>query len=314
MRRTKLSAALVAGALAFCFIPVRPAVAEPNDDRVPDDVLIQYNIRYREGTVKNWTLDLALPKRSQEKPRPGLVIIHGGGWLEGDKSSFSTPKNRPPGNIIDFASIGFVAATINYRLSKEAPFPAALADCQCAVRFLRAHSRDYNLDPERIGAWGNSAGGHLALMLGMIDPGVRLEEGAPYPDQSAVVQSVVSDSGPIDLAWQYEHDQVRSAIGLFLGGPPEGARRADYRLASPGNHISAKTPPLMLIYGGADTQVGVETADRFVMQLEQARLKDLSYLRLSKVDHCPHSLIRVPWLQPAVDEFFLRTLVTPQAK
>jgi hypothetical protein len=70
----------------------------------------------------------------------------------------------------------------------------------------------------------------------------------------------------------------------------------------------------MLIYGGADTQVGVETADRFVMQLEQAGLKDVSYLRLGKVDHCPHSLIRVPWLQPAVNEFFLRTLVTLQSK
>jgi acetyl esterase/lipase len=309
MRRTELIAAIVALAFAFCPLADRTAAAAPDDDRVPDDVLIQYNVRYREGTVKNWTLDLARPRRNQEKPRPALVIIHGGGWLEGDKSSFSTPKNRPPGNIIDFAGIGFVAATINYRLSKEVPFPAALADCQCAVRYLRAHARDYNLDPEHIGAWGNSAGGHLALMLGMIDPGVKLEEGAPYPEQSAVVQSVVSDSGPIDLAYQYDHDQVRSAIGLFLGGPPEGARLADYRLASPGNHISAKTPPLMLIYGGADTQVGVETADRFVMQLEQAGLKDVSYLRLGKVDHCPHSLIRVPWLQPAVNEFFLRTLV-----
>jgi acetyl esterase/lipase len=309
MRCRELISPLIAAVIAFCPLAVRTAAAAPDDDPVPDDILIQYNVRYREGTVKNWTLDLALPKRSQEKPRPAIVVIHGGGWLEGDKSSFSTPKNRPPGNIIDFARIGFVAATINYRLSKEAPFPAALADCQCAVRFLRAHARDYNLDPDRIGAWGNSAGGHLALMLGMIDLGVKLEEGAPYAEQSAVVQSVVSDSGPIDLAYQYEHDQVRSAIGLFLGGPPEGARLADYRLASPSNHIAAKTPPLMLIYGGADTQVGVETADRFVMQLEHAGLKDVSYLRLGKVDHCPHSLIRVPWLLPAVNEFFLRTLV-----
>ena len=103
------------------------------------------------------------------KPRPAIVVIHGGGWLEGDKSSFSTPKNRPPGNIIDFAKLGFVAATINYRLSKEAPFPAALHDCKCAVRWLRANAEKYQIDRDSIGAWGNSAGGHLALMLGMVD-------------------------------------------------------------------------------------------------------------------------------------------------
>jgi len=154
----------------------------------------------------------------------------------------------------------------------------------------------------------------LALMLGMIDPGVKLEENAPYAEQSAAVQSVVSDSGPIDLAYQYEHNQVRGGIELFLGGPPEGARLADYRLASPGTHISANTPPLMLIYGGADAQVGVETADRFVGQLEAAGLKDITYLRLGKVDHCPHSLIRVPWLQPAVIDFFTRTLADRKSK
>jgi acetyl esterase/lipase len=308
MQRLNLFAALIVVAFAFCPSGVPRAAVAADDDRVPDDVSIQYNVRYREGAVTSCTLDLAQPKQNHEKPRPAIVIIHGGGWLEGDKSSFSTPKNRPPGNIIDFARIGFVAATINYRLSKEAPFPAGLADCQCAVRFLRAHAREYNLDPDRIGAWGNSAGGHLALMLGMIDPGVKLEEEPPHPQQSALVQSVVSDSGPIDLAYQYDHDQVRSAIGLFLGGPPEGARLADYKLASPKNHISAKTPPLLLIYGGADSQVGVETADRFVTELREAGLKDVTYYRLGKVDHCPHSLIRVPWLGPAVNEFFLRTL------
>jgi len=81
---------------------------------VPDDVSIQYNVRYREGTERNWTLDLAMPKERGEQPRAAIVVIHGGGWVEGDKSSFSTPRdNRPPGNVIDFARLGFVAATIN---------------------------------------------------------------------------------------------------------------------------------------------------------------------------------------------------------
>ena len=125
------------------------------------------------------------------------------------------------------------------------------------------------------------------------------------------MQAVVSDIGPIDLQYQYEHNQVQSVIGQFLGGPPEGLRIADYKQASPISHIGPQTPPLMLIYGTADTQVGVETADRFVLALGQAGLKDVSYHRLGRINHCPHSLIRVPWLVPAVNEFFSRTLRHP---
>jgi len=276
---------------------------------VPDDVSIQYNVRYREGTERNWTLDLAMPKERGEQPRAAIVVIHGGGWVEGDKSSFSTPRdNRPPGNVIDFARLGFVAATINYRLSGAAPWPAAIHDCRCAVRFLRAHAKEYTIDPERIGAWGNSAGGHLALMLGMAGKDAIPDDDGPYLNESSAVQAVVSDSGPIDLVHQFRHKQVHTVIEKLLGGPPEGTRLADYKRASPSSYVSGKLPPLMLIYGEADGQVGVETSDQFVGELQQAGLKDLTYLWLGKVDHCPYSLIRVPWLVPAVDEFFLRTL------
>src|SRR5260370_28813873 len=93
------------------------------------------------------------------KPRPAIVVIHGGGWLEGDKSSFASRQNGVPGNIVDFAALGFVAVTINYRLSGDAPFPAALEDCKCAARWLRAHAPGYHIDPDRIGAYSNSACG-----------------------------------------------------------------------------------------------------------------------------------------------------------
>ena len=299
-------------ALAFClavvFCAVQPLSAAEGDELVPDDVKILYNLRYREGTVKNWVLDLAMPKAPAEQPRPAIVIIHGGGWIEGDKSSFSTPKNRPPGNIVDFARLGFVAATINYRLAGEAPFPAALSDCKCAVRWLRAHAQGYGVDPQRIGAWGNSAGGHLALLLGMIPKEAGLEGDGPYQEHSSMVQSVVSDSGPIDLVYQYEHPTLRRVVGQFMDGPPEGDRMATYKLASPAHHISKEMPPVMLIYGVADNQVPVETADQFVVSLDRGGLKDVTYHRLGMVDHCPHSLIRVPFLKPAVEEFFARTL------
>ncbi len=280
------------------------------DDAKPaqDEILLIHDLRYREGPLNNWTLDLAMPKGEAGKPRPAIVVIHGGGWIQGDKSSFSRPQNLPPGNILDFARQGYVAATINYRLSDEAIFPAALHDCKNAVRYLRAHAAQYGIDPERIGAWGNSAGGHLALMLGLVDASAKLEGDGPYLEQSSLVQAVVSDSGPIDLLHQYEHDQVRSVIGKFLGGPPEGERIADYKLASPINFISSKTPPILLIYGVADEQVGVETADQFVVALNKAGRQDVSYIRLAEVGHCPYSLKGVDLVPPVVNDFFARTL------
>lgn len=274
---------------------------------MPDDLVLLRDLRYREGPSRHWTLDLAMPKEKSAESRPAIVVIHGGGWIEGDKSSFSTVARRPPGNIIDFARLGFVAATINYRLSGEAPYPAAFHDCQCAVRWLRANSQKYNLDPERIGAWGNSAGGHLALLLGLVES-ESVETDAPYGEQSSRVQAVVSDSGPIDLAYQHRQGTLRTVVEKFTGGAPDGPTDEVYKSASPSTYVSAKAPPVMLIYGEADEQVPIETADEFVVALHRAGLKDLSYHRLGRVGHCPHSLIRVNWLVPAVNEFFQRTL------
>ena len=276
---------------------------------VPEDIVVHHDLSYREGTSRQWKLDLAMKKDLRGKPRPGIVVIHGGGWIEGDKSSFASREHGVPGNIVDFAALGFVAVTINYRLAGEAPFPAALEDCKNAVRWLRAHARDYNLDPDHIGAYGNSAGGHLAMLLGMVGQDAHLEGDGPYQDQSSLVQAVVSDSGPIDLVEQYRHGALRQVCERFMGGPPEGDRAAAYRRASPADQINPRIPPLLLIYGVEDGQVPVETADRFVLALGRAGLKDVSYHRLARVDHCPYSLVRVPSLRPVVDAFFLRTLM-----
>ncbi|HEV3138005.1 MAG TPA: alpha/beta hydrolase, partial [Pirellulales bacterium] len=236
-----------------------------------DEITLLSNLQYRDG-VKACVLDLAMPKQSAGEPRAAIVVIHGGGWIEGDKSSFTTTKT--PGNILDFAKLGFVAVTINYRLSGEAPFPAALDDCRCAVRWLRANAAKYHVDPARIGAWGNSAGGHLALLLGLMPPEAP-DKHEPYADQSNQVQAVVSDSGPIDLLTQYEHKQLIGVVEKFMGGPPEGARRADYQRASPVHYVSEKIPPLLLIYGVIDTQVDVLLTDQFVAALGRAGAKDV---------------------------------------
>jgi acetyl esterase/lipase len=270
-------------------------------------ITLARELRYRDGGSKACSLDLAMPKDPGQRLRPAIVVIHGGGWIEGDKSSFSTTANRTPGSIIDFARRGFVALSINYRLSGEAPFPAALDDCRCAVRWLRAHADKYRVDPQRVGAYGNSAGGHLALLLAVMPPEPP-GAGEPYADQPSAVQAAASDSGPLDLVAGYEQNRLRGVIDKFLGGPPNESRLAEYRRASPPHYVGQKIPPLLLIYGELDGQVNVREADEFVAALSRAGHRDVSYFRLAGVDHCPHSLVRIGYLQGVVEEFFARTL------
>lgn len=282
-------------------------------DRLPvSEIQVQRDIAYRPGPSKAWRLDLAMPKALAGKPRPGIVVIHGGGWLEGDKSSFVFTDRSSPANIVDFARLGFVAVTINYRMSREAPFPAAVEDCKTAVRWLRGHVKEFNLNPDQIGAYGNSAGGHLALMLAMAGKEAGLEGDGPYQDQSSLVQAAVSDSGPVDMLEQARESQIHRVVKQFMGGLPEDDRLGLYRKASPVNYISAKTPALLLIYGAADLQIPIITADKFVLKLAKAGVQDVTYHRLAFVDHCPHSLVALPEMQTAIDEFFLRTLMHPE--
>jgi acetyl esterase/lipase len=283
------------------------------DPSASHEIIVVPNLAYRDGPSKRWRLDLAWKKSNAlGKPRPAIVVIHGGGWLEGDKSSFASRKYGVPGNIEEFADLGFVAVTINYRLSGEAPFPAALEDCQCAVRWLRAHAKEYNIDPDHIGAYGNSAGGHLALLLGSATKDVKTATDRPYAEQSSGVQAVASDSGPIDLLFQYDKNSLKQVVSKFLGGPPDMDRVASYKSASPMYQIHPEMPPILLIYGVSDDQVPIVTADRYVLALQEVGLKDVSYHRLAYVDHCPHSLVRLPELKQVVNEFFQRTLMHPE--
>ena|SRR5579872_4932545 len=300
------------GFVAAVIFLAAPSCGFAAEESVEDDIAVVREIAYREGGSKNWRLDLAMNKDLSGKPRPGIVVVHGGGWLEGDKSSFVFKERSAPANIVDFAKLGFVAVTVNYRLSPEAPFPAALEDCKCAVRWLRAHAKEYNLDSEHIGAWGNSAGGHLALLLAMVGRDAGLEGDGPYRDQSSLVQAAVSDSGPIEMIHQARDSAIREVVKRFLGGPPEGERLAAYKKASPSSYIKPDTPPLLLIYGVSDDQIPIVTADQFVLNLGKAGAQDVTYYRLAYVYHCPHSLVAIPEMQKVVDDFFVRTLLHPE--
>jgi len=183
--------------LASTFAAIDRGLAD-DKPAAPADIKILHNLPYREGSSKQWRLD---PGDAAGQTAPCDRGHSRRRLAEGDKSSFASRQYGVPGNIEDFAALGFVAVTINYRLSDEAPFPAALEDCKCTVRWLRAHAHDYNLDPKQIGAYGNSA---AAIWRCCWDDrhGGGLEGDGPHQTDRASCRQPVSDSGPIDLPFQ----------------------------------------------------------------------------------------------------------------
>ena len=150
-----------------------------------------HDIPYLAGGSPRQRLDLYLPDHAHA-PMPAVLWIHGGAWECGDKN---------PCPVRDFAERGYVIASIGYRLSDKAAFPSQLQDCKSAVRWLRAYAAEYGIDPTRIGVWGESAGGHLAALLGTTGFTRDFDEG-DHLDQSSEVQCVVNWFGPVDfLEW-----------------------------------------------------------------------------------------------------------------
>ena len=215
------------------------------------------DIEYCNGGGKSLLMDILLPKKPSPAPRPAVLFLHGGGWENGDKEDHTVAAL--------LASSGFVAATINYRLSGEATFPAAIEDSKCAVRYLRAQAARYGIDPERIGAMGSSAGGHLAMLVGCADEQAGLEGSGGWQDVSSRVKAVVSYFGPSDFTVE-EAGVETDSVGLvrkFLGGTIEEKPEL-YRRASPITYISPGTPPLLMIHGDRDNVVPIEQSERML--------------------------------------------------
>ncbi|HMB91443.1 MAG TPA: alpha/beta hydrolase [Rhodothermales bacterium] len=144
-------------------------------------ITVTKDIRYRDGDSEAWKLDLAMPANFGSELRPALVIVHGGGWRGGSKSVDVYQKM-----MVDYAQQGYVTVNINYRLIDEAEFPACIEDVKTAVRWLRAHADEYQVDPDRIGAYGHSAGAQLAMMLAMVSDtaGLGAKAGTRIPVRS----------------------------------------------------------------------------------------------------------------------------------
>ena len=218
-----------------------------------DDVRFEKDVEYGKGGGEPLTLNLARPK-GDGPPRPGLLLIHGGGWAMGRKEMHDVQTR-------DFAKRGFVAATVGYRLVPKAVFPAQIEDVKCAVRFLRAHAGKYGIDPARIGAVGFSAGAHLSMMLGVMGKDDGLEGEGGWADQSSQVQAVVAFFGPTDFVNVDFPDASRGIVERFLGGRREEQLEA-YRKASPITYVSRGDAAMLLIQGTKDPLVPHDQAYR----------------------------------------------------
>ncbi len=242
-----------AACAAASTVLAQPARREPPPFHPPADVEVVRDVEYGTGGGRPLKLHLLRPRTLPKDPMPVLVWVHGGAWIGGNKDSGLRM-------LAPFVQRGYLGATIEYRLSREAKWPAQIEDCKCAIRFLRAKAREYNIDPDRIGAWGSSAGGHLVAMLGLSADARDLEGAGGWPQFSSRVQAVCDWFGPSDFLKMKDSpsriDRTKPTcpeaqlIGGALDAIPDKAAKA-----SPVTYISKGVPPFLIMHGDKDDVV-----------------------------------------------------------
>lgn len=197
------------------------------------------------------------PRKVSEKPWPAIVFIHGGGWRSGSHyNPFSAWM----------AECGYLVASIDYRLSKEAPWPAQIQDCKLGIRWLRANAEKYHIDPDRIGTWGTSAGGQLAACVGVMQDVPELE-GAGFEGVSSRVQAVGVFCGPSDFTssdWKH----LQHISDLFRVSLEENPGL--WQSASPALAVRAGAPPFHIVHGEADQAVPISQGERLRDALQKS--------------------------------------------
>ena len=238
---------LALAALAWCCVPGR--AAEMKQTNVVRDVPFA-----NAGDVA-LKLDLHLPTTSPRSPI--IVWVHGGAWRSGSKASM------PLGKLV---AAGYAVASVDYRLSTQAKFPAQIHDIKAAIRFVRGHGADWKLPTNHIVIAGDSAGGHLAALVGVSNGHAELE-GTLGEDrkQSSAVQGILSFYGGANLTTILKQSTPHGlnvrvpALDLLLGGQPEAVPELA-RLASPVFHVDRSDPPLLLLHGDQDPQMPINQA------------------------------------------------------
>jgi acetyl esterase/lipase len=207
-------------------------------------------------------LDLIAPSEPADTPRPATIWLHGGGWYAGGREA------GPTYWCALLAAHGFVTASVDYRLSGDATFPAQIHDVKAAIRWLRANAGRYAIDPNRIGIWGHSAGGHLAALAAVTGDLPELEGDSGSPSASSSVQAAATASAHsdfLDAGCDSDHPVLCQLFGGTRAEQPE--RR---RLASPVTHVHTNAPPFLIAHGTLDETVPYSQAQRLHQALTTA--------------------------------------------
>jgi acetyl esterase/lipase len=230
---------------------------EPKRPALPKGFAAEYDVKYVPDGDEAQALDIYYPESPAEKPLPLLIWIHGGGWSGGSKAGMP---------YLNQLSRGYVAASIEYRFSQKALFPAQIQDCQAAIRFLRANAKKYSIDAKRIGVGGASAGGHLAALVGTSGGKKVFPMIGGNEDQSDRVQAVCDIFGPTDF-WtvikQADEDTNVKNIFKWNNGDPYskliggklGEDKEKCDAVSPVQYVSKDCPPFLILHGDRDTLV-----------------------------------------------------------
>ncbi len=250
------AAAVISLALAASSCLAQPGQGQPRARQAqarpqpPADVEVVPNVTYLTVDGRALRMNIARPKTPPDEPMPVVVFIHGGAWRAGD----ADPSRNYP-----LAQRGYFTASIEYRLSQEALFPAQIHDCKAAIRWIRKYAKELNIDPDRIGVWGSSAGGHLVALLGT-SIGVQALEGPGNAGYSSAVQCVVDMFGPSDLPAMVGKpsniDRTRpdcpeaQLIGGLISDNLDKAKAA-----SPVTYVDGNEPPFLILHGTEDPTV-----------------------------------------------------------
>ncbi|HYZ82863.1 MAG TPA: alpha/beta hydrolase [Bryobacteraceae bacterium] len=221
---------------------------------VPDSVSVERNIRYSD--FDQTVLDIYQPKAAASGKRPGVLVIHGGGWTGGRKDAVVSKY------VLPWVEKGFVAANVEYRLASVATAPAAITDVLNAAEWFRNNARKYNVDPKRIVVTGDSAGGHLSLMVGMTPKSAKF-------GPTGNVAAVVDFYGITDVADQLQGINMREYAVKWV--PEQESRFELASKVSPISYVRNDVPPILCIHGNADEVVPYEHSVQLVKALRQAR-------------------------------------------
>ena len=257
---------------------------------IPAGITEELDVEYGRVSDRALLLDLYTPKDLKE-PAPLIMFIHGGGWRGGDKEDYKFYATH-------YAEQGYVVASIGYRLRDEALYPAAVNDTKCALRWARAHAEKLNIDPERIGVLGGSAGGHLAMMIGYSSDIHRLEGTGGWPDTSSHVKCVVDIYGPTDFTTEY--GRTHELTTKFIGKSYEDAPHL-YEEISPLLHVDENAPPTLILHGTLDDLVPITQSDKLAAELERLGVP----VWYDRIDGYPHSM---DLSKPVNDHF--KTVIT----